>query len=1685
MTKRLLKFALVLVTGLMCSFCSSSLQAQTTNIWDFYYTGTITYWTVPSTAYYDISAYGAQGGGSGGLGAVMGGVILLTQGDVLNILVGGSGSSSYAGGGGGSFVIGADNTPLVVAGGGGGATFQNAQQFPGLNGSTNTSGNASAGSPSASGGIGGTGGGIAGNTYYGGGGGGGFSGNGASPPYGTGGLSYLNGGLGGAYGGGYGGGGSMGSSSAGGGGGGGGFSGGGGGWGGTGIPAPSDSQDSSKSLLGKSAVSPSESGGGGGSYLAANASNVVMIAGMNGGNGQVTIAGMLVDLLVGNSASIQSTNFTGVSYVFNNIFIGCNAGDSNNSISVANAGTVLDAKANCITGQNGSANSLLIANGGIVLNSGAGVIGLNATASGNSAVVTGNGSTWSNGTALLIGDSGSGNRLTVEAGAQVLEGGVGVSLGYNAGSSDNALLVDGTGSILSSSTDLVVGYSGNSNSVVISNGATMTNGQQSYGGVIGFYSGASNNSVVVTGNGSTWNDGGDLLLGWSDSGNNLTITNGGTVTSRQINYGGVIGFNAGVSGNSVMVTGKGSTWSNAGDLLVGVSGSGNSMVIANGGSVSNAQVNYGGGIGFNGGSSNNSVLVTGGGSAWTNRGDLLVGVSGSGNSMVISNGATVVSGEVNYGGVIGLNSNSTGNSVLVTGSGSTWSNSGNLTIGYSGNGTLTIANGGSVSASAVTIASQAGSSGTINFGSLGGSDTAGNLIAPLISFGSGSGTINFNQADTLAATGFSGNGSINQLGNGTTILIGSNTYTGTTTVSAGTLLANNTNGSAVGASTVHVNGGTLGGTGIIAGATTISSGGTLAGGSGGSGGLSFTGGLSLESGSTTSFTIHSANDFTSIYLVGNTVNYGGQLVFDVGSYNPIAGNVFKLFNMIGGATESGNFFSVEIGSSYLTGLNGVWSGTNAGATYQFDDATGSLTVTQATPRLLVGDNASNQSTNFTGGSNTFYSISIGINAGNSNNSVTLSNSGTLLAAGTDIIVGVGGSGNGMLVSGGALVANGQASYGGVIGLNAGSSNNSVLVTGGGSAWTNSGDLLVGMSGSGNSMVISNGATVFSGEVNYGGVIGLNSNSTGNSVLVTGSGSTWSNSGNLTIGYSGNGTLTIANGGSVSASAVTIASQAGSSGTINFGSLGGSDTAGNLIAPLISFGSGSGTINFNQADALAASGFSGNGNINQLGSGTTILTGTNTYSGTTTVSAGTLVAYGQPSLGTSSVVVNGGTLMASGTFTHLSLTFNTGALVLTGVGSSYDNSGDTLFIGNNSPGVSLLVSNGATVTNQGWLILGNNGGSSNNTVAVSGNGSSVRVNSVAVGYCGSENSFVVSKEGGFVSSGANIGQGFGGYCSNNSVLVTGAGSIWNNSGSLDVSRGTYSTGNSLTVANGGSVISDALSIAQYYGGASGSMNIGRFGTNDTAGTIAASSIYVGTGGAINFNQSDTATMTSSIIGWNAGGFINQLGSGTTMLTGNNNAYNGVTTVSAGTLLANSSNALGTSKVTVTNSGTLGGNGTITGATTVASGGTLAPGLDGVGSLSFTGGLSLESGSTTSFTIHSANDFTSINLIGSSVTYGGKLVFNLVNFTPSVGNEFTVFNMTGGAGESGNFATVVVGGSYLSGTGNLWSGSENGVTYQFNDSTGKLTVQAVPEPSTWALLGLGALGMLIAYRRRKLG
>lgn len=77
-----------------------------------------------------------------------------------------------------------------------------------------------------------------------------------------------------------------------------------------------------------------------------------------------------------------------------------------------------------------------------------------------------------------------------------------------------------------------------------------------------------------------------------------------------------------------------------------------------------------------------------------------------------------------------------------------------------------------------------------------------------------------NQSTTFTGV-VQGSGGVTKSGTGTLTLSGANLYTGTTTVSAGTLVVSNKKGSGTGTGAVAVSGGTLGGKGIIAGAVTV------------------------------------------------------------------------------------------------------------------------------------------------------------------------------------------------------------------------------------------------------------------------------------------------------------------------------------------------------------------------------------------------------------------------------------------------------------------------------------------------------------------------------------------------------------------------------------------------------------------------------------------------------------------------------------------------------------------------------------------------------------------------------------------------------------------------------------------------------------------------------------------------
>ncbi|MEC7983579.1 MAG: hypothetical protein VX278_00365 [Myxococcota bacterium] len=141
-------------------------------------------WTVPNDGTYEIEVQGAAGGThnqsgrAGGKGARMIGEFTLSEGDVINVLVGQMGGNSTntsdtdnaaPGGGGGTYVwIEGESTPLIVAGGGGGGTRHT--QFSNLD--AVTSEDAQDGASSSNGGTSGNGGraNTGGSSYWAGGG---------------------------------------------------------------------------------------------------------------------------------------------------------------------------------------------------------------------------------------------------------------------------------------------------------------------------------------------------------------------------------------------------------------------------------------------------------------------------------------------------------------------------------------------------------------------------------------------------------------------------------------------------------------------------------------------------------------------------------------------------------------------------------------------------------------------------------------------------------------------------------------------------------------------------------------------------------------------------------------------------------------------------------------------------------------------------------------------------------------------------------------------------------------------------------------------------------------------------------------------------------------------------------------------------------------------------------------------------------------------------------------------------------------------------------------------------------------------------------------------------------------------------------------------------------------------------
>ncbi len=197
---------------------------------------------------------------------------------------------------------------------------------------------------------------------------------------------------------------------------------------------------------------------------------------------------------------------------------------------------------------------------------------------------------------------------------------------------------------------------------------------------------------------------------------------------------------------------------------------------------------------------------------------------------------------------------------------------------------------------------------------LGNGGTSGSIVGNVAD----NGTLAFNRSNTYTFAGvISGPGSLVQNGPGTTILTNTNTYSGTTTVNAGTL---EVDGSIANSTGVTVNsGGTLSGTGIVdpVATTTIISGGTLAPGNAANptGTLTITGNLAFQSGAF--YLVRFAQSAASTNVGGSAALAGTvQTVLASGSISKQSYDILHATGGLGGTTFAGlSFVTPNLGGS--------------------------------------------------------------------------------------------------------------------------------------------------------------------------------------------------------------------------------------------------------------------------------------------------------------------------------------------------------------------------------------------------------------------------------------------------------------------------------------------------------------------------------------------------------------------------------------------------------------------------------------------------------------------------------------------------------------------------------------------------------------------------------------------------
>lgn len=735
--------------------------------------------------------------------------------------------------------------------------------------------------------------------------------------------------------------------------------------------------------------------------------------------------------------------------------------------------------------------------------------------------------------------------------------------------------------------------------------------------------------------------------------------------------------------------------------------------------------------------------------------------------------------------------------------------------------------------------------------------------------------------------------------------------------------------------------------------------------------------------------------------------------------------------------DNGNVtFDLNSNTYSLTGAASVQVGSVAGLT-------GRLTVIDGTLQSTSANIGVNNGTGFmTVGTAGIWNAPIGLNVGTTGDgSLTIQGAGTVSTA--------------------------NVTFGSSAGITG-----TLTMTGSGSLLTHTGNLLIGSLGTG-TVSVNSGADINTTGIGFIG----NSASGQGTVLVTGSGSTWTLGSGLNVGNSGTGLLTVTSGGGVSASnSINIAALANSTGTVNVG--GGTGTSSLTTTQNVVVGGntgaqgGTGQLNLSTNGSVSANSLIlwQSGNV-QMNGGSLILNSFTPNGGSFQFNSGTVQFNNNITLdhialstlfGPSRTLVAGQTLTAPATMTFSSpLTINGGTLSVNalGVGAPLQLQTGTLSVNaSNLPiGTGTPLGNAVAVGSGMNLLVPNNA----MTIGADGllriAGGLLNVNSLTnTGIVELASSTGLMTGGTFTNQGTLRGTGrvFNALTNTTSgqiQLATGdrmtlGGGTNTNQGLISLIGGELQVNNAMTNAASTGLISARDAILRFNGGLAnnGSMVFSN-GTVDVFGDITSQRFV---------SASDRSRITVS-----GGGIAN--------------FYDDVL-VAAGQTDVQVSSAGGLVSAAVFfgsyNGGTTGG-----GAAFIE--GDHRPGHS-PGLVAFEGSVFYGSASRLIVEIGGSQrgiDYDAINVLG-QISLAGELEIQMLNgFQPAFGSKLLLVDNDGVDAIQGQFQGLAEGAFFGSG-GLLWT-----ITYQ--GGTGNdIILTAVPEPTTWLLIGTSVLAAWV-YRRRR--